>query len=876
MPAAFDPYHRWLGIPPKDQPPNHYRLLGLELFENDPAVIESAADRQMVHVRSFQSGKYSLLSQRILNEIAAAKVTLLNPEKKAAYDSFLRAKLEAAGAGAQVAGQNTGIGEYGQTVGQSAVQETGVLGSAVPGSVGLGTSPASIGQAVPVEPIVGYTAPDAIAPEAAATYAHDALQSADQPIGIPVSSSRRIAYRGRSRTSGTMVAVSVLAGATAIAAILYVAAVSGGKNGIPAPDSPSAPPAIAKANGQPDGEVVGRKAKGAAVKPNSQTAGNSPASAQQPEQGSSDQPTPQASDPPSVEPAEPTSPQSQMVDPGPTIQQPAQSSETPPATESSTKAGEPAGEGEPSGSTTGPLQPPAGPEILPGEKSVAPSGDKLAKALEELRATFAKEYAKANTIEGKLALAKLLLVEAEQTTGDTTVQHVMLRQAAQLAAEAGDYLVCREAVLKLESHFSGDPWPLRIETLSELSRSVRTAEDRAAVVTGALQLVEVALRADNYEAAEKLASIAVAAAAKGSDLSLRKLAIEQREAVRVAIKAWEEVQPVVEKLASNPSDPEANLIVGRYRAFVRRDWAAGLPLLAKGSEARLKTIALADLANPTSPEEQAKLADLWWEYAETQSGMAQAAARARATHWYVLAEPHLQGLAKTRAERRLREAGAVVDLLAIFQPKKAAYVGSWQYDGKVLVSPPEAFARVQFPYTPPEAYEVTIVVERVSNPRVLGVRPPSVFAIGLPHAAGQMLALIDVPSSESGAGPDLPPGRRPGRGRGEDFLREFARNFFQQRASGLASPSDNGLTLVSRNEHPRALDSNRENTIVATVRPSGVSVSVNGASLISYSGDLKKLGVPRQWAMPDPKRIFIGSHSGIFRILKVEVRPLPP
>jgi len=146
----------------------------------------------------------------------------------------------------------------------------------------------------------------------------------------------------------------------------------------------------------------------------------------------------------------------------------------------------------------------------------------------------------------------------------------------------------------------------------------------------------------------------------------------------------------------------------------------------------------------------------------------------------------------------------------------------------------------------------------------------------LPHAAGQMLALIDVPSSESGAGPDLPPGRRPGRGRGEDFLREFARNFFQQRASGLASPSDNGLTLVSRNEHPRALDSNRENTIVATVRPSGVSVSVNGASLISYSGDLKKLGVPRQWAMPDPKRIFIGSHSGIFRILKVEVRPLPP
>ena len=28
---TLDPYHRWLGIQPKDQPPNHYRLLGVEL-----------------------------------------------------------------------------------------------------------------------------------------------------------------------------------------------------------------------------------------------------------------------------------------------------------------------------------------------------------------------------------------------------------------------------------------------------------------------------------------------------------------------------------------------------------------------------------------------------------------------------------------------------------------------------------------------------------------------------------------------------------------------------------------------------------------------------------------------------------------------------
>ena len=44
MSVSFDPYHKWLGILPKDQPPHHYRLLGLETFEDDLQVIEAAAD----------------------------------------------------------------------------------------------------------------------------------------------------------------------------------------------------------------------------------------------------------------------------------------------------------------------------------------------------------------------------------------------------------------------------------------------------------------------------------------------------------------------------------------------------------------------------------------------------------------------------------------------------------------------------------------------------------------------------------------------------------------------------------------------------------------------------------------------------------------
>jgi formylglycine-generating enzyme required for sulfatase activity len=90
MPEAnFDPYHKWLGIPPEEQPANHYRLLGIQLFESDPDVIESAATRQITHVRSFAIGKHGELTQAILNEIAEAKLCLLLPERKRKYDNSL-------------------------------------------------------------------------------------------------------------------------------------------------------------------------------------------------------------------------------------------------------------------------------------------------------------------------------------------------------------------------------------------------------------------------------------------------------------------------------------------------------------------------------------------------------------------------------------------------------------------------------------------------------------------------------------------------------------------------------------------------------------------------------------------------------------------
>jgi hypothetical protein len=98
--AMFDPYRKWLGVPEGQRPPTHYQLLGISPDERDPEVIDAAVLRQSAFVRNFQTGKYTAEATRLLTEIAAAKLCLIDPEKRARYDAELRAKEPEAGAAA--------------------------------------------------------------------------------------------------------------------------------------------------------------------------------------------------------------------------------------------------------------------------------------------------------------------------------------------------------------------------------------------------------------------------------------------------------------------------------------------------------------------------------------------------------------------------------------------------------------------------------------------------------------------------------------------------------------------------------------------------------------------------------------------------------
>lgn len=87
--ATIDVYKEWLGIPEGPRPPDHYQLLRLVQFEDDPDKIRKNYKKLNAHVRKYATGKYSVESQDLLNEIAKAMLCLTDEESKQEYDRGL-------------------------------------------------------------------------------------------------------------------------------------------------------------------------------------------------------------------------------------------------------------------------------------------------------------------------------------------------------------------------------------------------------------------------------------------------------------------------------------------------------------------------------------------------------------------------------------------------------------------------------------------------------------------------------------------------------------------------------------------------------------------------------------------------------------------
>ncbi len=115
-------------------------------------------------------------------------------------------------------------------------------------------------------------------------------------------------------------------------------------------------------------------------------------------------------------------------------------------------------------------------------------------------------------------------------------------------------------------------------------------------------------------------------------------------------------------LQSDLLNPTANMEVGRYVCFYRRQWDEGLPYLAQEIGIKLKVLAQIDLGPPNTAAQQADLADQWYDLASSHErpAMIQLAIALRAAYWYQQAFHALPSvLIKSRIQKRLGEIAAV-------------------------------------------------------------------------------------------------------------------------------------------------------------------------------------------------------------------------
>jgi formylglycine-generating enzyme required for sulfatase activity/beta-lactamase regulating signal transducer with metallopeptidase domain len=254
------------------------------------------------------------------------------------------------------------------------------------------------------------------------------------------------------------------------------------------------------------------------------------------------------------------------------------------------------------------------------------------------------------------AIAAKMMEEGIATANDPVARYVLLKDAGDLAASAGDAATAMRAATMLASTYLLDEGELKLALLRRAAGTAVAPTAAAAVATEGLNCANEAAAAGNYDLAGRFMLPTEQAARTAKNITLT-LSIQSRAAdIKWLQQEAVRAKTAQEKLAKTPTDPEANHTLGRYFCIVRGDWDHGLIGLSKGGNAAYHAAATADLAKPATGDKQVAAGDLWWDLAEKEpAGAAQRALRRRAGYWYsqAVVNPQFAGLSRALVEKRL-------------------------------------------------------------------------------------------------------------------------------------------------------------------------------------------------------------------------------
>lgn len=294
------------------------------------------------------------------------------------------------------------------------------------------------------------------------------------------------------------------------------------------------------------------------------------------------------------------------------------------------------------------------PPQAPKEKQPLPAVADRETALELVRKLYQEDFQNARTAIEKVAVAQTMLDRAADSK-EPAERFVLLDVARKTAAGTGGVQVALEAVAQLEDQFQLNALQLKTQTLLALAEGTLTTDDRAFLSQEMVTTARDAIAADQFDAVKAMLDKAAANARLAKDFKLAKSAAELLTEAAEIETYFAAIRPALAKLPVSPDDSAANLAVGQYRCFYQGDWDLGLPLLAKGSDADLKSLAAEDLSRPDSADQQIALGDRWFQRSTEADATVQKHQQLRAAFWYRKALPGLSGLEKDAVEKQLAE-----------------------------------------------------------------------------------------------------------------------------------------------------------------------------------------------------------------------------
>jgi hypothetical protein len=272
----------------------------------------------------------------------------------------------------------------------------------------------------------------------------------------------------------------------------------------------------------------------------------------------------------------------------------------------------------------------------------------------KLKTDYKVEYARREAAD-QLALAHAFLKEAAQPGVDPVRRYVLLREARELAVNGSDLHVAFDAIDEMARDFAIDGSELKVTAMS--GAVGRSRAPPIQMLDQYLAIAEHALTDGDIQMAYQASRLSTKIARESKDATAQSRAKQMELNVNEINRQIKVIGTAADKLTAHPDDAEANLVVGKYWCFFRGGWEKGLPLLAKGLDPQLAELARTDLAIPQDGEGMMKLAEKWWNLADSPQ-TPRRRSRERAAHWYELALPGLSDHQKDLAQQRIAEAKA--------------------------------------------------------------------------------------------------------------------------------------------------------------------------------------------------------------------------